>query len=254
MIYRFEFDFVVRKIVFFQGKVGREIPPKHFILTMDTPSSPQLLTAHSIKNPQIIEKVKLHETRWLRFLQIKYQDQMGGNRVWDAVERPNVGNSGINAVVIVPLVYKSEWKEPKVVLVEQFRPPLGCAVIELPAGLVDGDETPESAGLRELKEETGYIATAKDVTIKSGPLASDPGLTASAVTTIVVKIDGDSEENQSVVQELDEGEYIIVHEIFKTELLSWLTQKNQGVWGPNWKNTDCLIDRALWAFAAGLAL
>lgn len=48
-------------------------------------------------------------------------------------------------------------------LVEQHRPPVGCAVLELPAGLVgdhDGAEAEslQSAAARELLEETGYVA------------------------------------------------------------------------------------------------
>jgi ADP-ribose pyrophosphatase len=45
----------------------------------------------------------------------------------------------------------------------------------MPAGLVDANETPEEAALRELKEETGYEATAADVTDTSILQVSDPG-------------------------------------------------------------------------------
>ena len=50
-----------------------------------------------------------------------------------------------------------------VLLVEQYRIPVGGPVIELPAGLVGdepqaGDETLEEAAQRELVEETGYRA------------------------------------------------------------------------------------------------
>ena len=73
---------------------------------------------------------------------------------WEYTER--VGVSGI--VGIVPVTDAGE-----LVMVEQFRMPLGRRVVELPAGLagdIEGqrDEALESAAARELEEETGYRA------------------------------------------------------------------------------------------------
>lgn len=52
----------------------------------------------------------------------------------------------------------------ELLFVEQYRPPVGASVIELPAGLIDGDggpnETPEATAMRELDEETGYACAA----------------------------------------------------------------------------------------------
>lgn len=48
--------------------------------------------------------------------------------------------------------------EGKIPLVTQFRKAAERAVLEIPAGKLEGDENPESAALRELKEETGYTA------------------------------------------------------------------------------------------------
>lgn len=71
---------------------------------------------------------------------------------WELVERK--GLSGI--VGIVPVTEQGE-----ILLIEQYRVPLGALCIELPAGLA-GDEPGkseepfESAARRELLEETGY--------------------------------------------------------------------------------------------------
>lgn len=71
---------------------------------------------------------------------------------WEYVRRVN----GIQAAVTLALTDANE-----VVLVEQFRAPLGRPCIEFPAGLVgdetEGEDVLESAR-RELLEETGYVA------------------------------------------------------------------------------------------------
>ncbi|MDP9485442.1 MAG: NUDIX hydrolase [Actinomycetota bacterium] len=54
---------------------------------------------------------------------------------------------------VVPLTGGGE-----VVLVRQWRQPLGAFTLELPSGGVDAGEAPETAAGRELFEETGYRA------------------------------------------------------------------------------------------------
>jgi len=65
-----------------------------------------------------------------------------------------------NATGVVVLIAVTDERE--IVLVEQFRKPVGQHVIELPAGLVgdlgDSSETRLTAAARELEEETGYMA------------------------------------------------------------------------------------------------
>lgn len=48
-------------------------------------------------------------------------------------------------------------REGAVVLVEQYRPPLGRVTLEMPAGSVDAGETLETAVAREVLEETGLV-------------------------------------------------------------------------------------------------
>lgn len=50
---------------------------------------------------------------------------------------------------------------PEVILQKQYRPPVGRVTVEIPAGLIDAGETAEQCAERELKEETGYVGTAK---------------------------------------------------------------------------------------------
>ena len=87
---------------------------------------------------------------------------------WEYAGRPG----GIRAAVILAL------DAGEVVLIEQFRVPLGKMSLELPAGLIgdDGggdDEDPFAAAERELEEETGYAAARWE---DLGEYSSSPGM------------------------------------------------------------------------------
>jgi len=96
---------------------------------------------------------------------------------WEYVSRAR----GIRAAVILAID-----EEDHVILVEQFRVPLGRACIELPAGLIGDDaggedEDATSAALRELEEETGYQAERMEVL---GEFQSSPGMVTESFTLL----------------------------------------------------------------------
>lgn len=107
-------------------------------------------------------------TRW----EGKYL-RMLTNGDWEYVER--VG--GMTAVVLLA------EHDGKVILVEQYRTPLGRRCLELPAGLVgdEGAATVEETALRELEEETGFTATGVE---RLGDFHSSPGMVAEGFTLV----------------------------------------------------------------------
>jgi ADP-ribose pyrophosphatase len=107
----------------------------------------------------------LHAGSHLRFL-----EQDG----WEYVSR----TSARNVVGVIALTDAGE-----LVLVEQYRTPTGCRVIELPAGLIgdQGAETDLEAAARELEEETGFQADRLE-RLWTGPSSS--GLTDELVVLV----------------------------------------------------------------------
>jgi ADP-ribose pyrophosphatase len=93
---------------------------------------------------------------------------------WEYVSRTR----GVTAAVIVAI------DAGHVLLVEQYRVPLGASCIELPAGLV-GDETAgeaiAAAAIRELEEETGYRA---EHMVDLGRFHASPGMSSEAFTLL----------------------------------------------------------------------
>lgn len=66
-------------------------------------------------------------------------------------KREVINHSGAVAVVAVT-------PEQKIVMVKQYRKPLEKPLVEIPAGKLEGTDSPEETAARELKEETGYTA------------------------------------------------------------------------------------------------
>jgi 8-oxo-dGTP pyrophosphatase MutT (NUDIX family) len=83
------------------------------------------------------------------------------------------------AVGVLPLLFDSEGGA-SVVLVSQYRPPYGRAIIEIPAGMrdIEGEDTAEVAR-RELIEEAGLSAGSVELLTEIYP---SPGMTDSVTT------------------------------------------------------------------------
>lgn len=95
---------------------------------------------------------------------------------WEYVSRAR----GIRAAVILAIDEAEDG--PHVLLVDQYRVPLGKRCIELPAGLVGDHHAGEDATVaaaRELEEETGYRP---DRLVSLGEFYSSPGMVSESFT------------------------------------------------------------------------
>ncbi len=83
---------------------------------------------------------------FLRVVHRRLRLPRGHEATWELIDIP----ATVSVLAFTP--------DDDVVMVRQFRPGPARQVISLPGGLIDPGETPAAAGLRELVEETGYVA------------------------------------------------------------------------------------------------
>lgn len=134
-------------------------------------------------------------------------------RGWEFVERKSI--SGIVVIAAVT-------SDRRLLLVEQYRPPVDGHVIELPAGLAGDspdakDESLEEAAQRELLEETGYRA-GKMIRAFHGPPSA--GITSEQLTFFLA-LDVEFVHPGGG----DRSEDITVHAVALDEVSQWLEEQ-----------------------------
>jgi ADP-ribose pyrophosphatase len=137
---------------------------------------------------------------------------------WEYVSR----SRGIRAAVILAV------EDDHVLLVEQYRVPLGKPCIELPAGLVGDEdahpgETDEASAARELEEETGYRAERIE---SLGVFYSSPGMVSESFTLMrargLTKVSAGGGTG---------GENITVHRVPVGEIAGFIEDCRRRGWG-----------------------
>jgi ADP-ribose pyrophosphatase len=132
-----------------------------------------------------IDKVeKITNEKWLNLFAATFEHNGHSGRWLFASRRAKpYAEHGGDAVVIVP-VLRMPGEPPRLVMVKEFRVPVGGYVFAFPAGLLEPGESIEETVRRELLEETGMeVVAVKRVT---QPLYSSSGLTDEAVAMAFV--------------------------------------------------------------------
>lgn len=158
------------------------------------------------------ERRKPEELMWEgRFIAAKRRGR------WEYVSRTR----GIGAAVILAIDEAPDGRH--VILVDQYRVPLGRRCIELPAGLVGDDtagEPPALAAMRELEEETGYRAGHM---AELGRFWSSPGMVSESFT-LFRAFDLRKVGDGGGVP----GEDICVHRVPLATLADWIAARRAG--------------------------
>ena len=116
-----------------------------------------------MKDDRIKKITPLAETKFLNLFDAEYKNKKHQEKHWIIASRKDYktlqeqffqGKEETTDAVVIAALHEPT---KSLVVIRQFRIPLNDYVYELPAGLVDNNESMEKSTDRELKEETGLI-------------------------------------------------------------------------------------------------
>ncbi|KAE8259385.1 hypothetical protein A4X13_0g1044 [Tilletia indica] len=191
---------------------------------MTSKSTTAAASGSDSRSAKVVKTTPLEEAqaKWIKLKSIDWIDPEGRERKWEAADR-TTRKGPVDAVAICAIIHRPSWSGPHVLLISQFRPPCGSSVIEMPAGLVDAEDSKpgedENAGIvraavRELREETGYgehqSGTKMVIAETSTVMMNDPGLTGANMKLCLFHIQV-ADDAPDPVAEPEEGEHIERH-------------------------------------------
>ena len=140
-----------------------------------------------MNTPKINGVTKLTDNKFLNMYDLGVQHRNGASaRYYVASRAKSTEELAATTGKIKPAaVFMLCQYQQKLVLIKQFRYPIGGYIYELPAGLIDEGEDPITAAKREMKEETGLDFIPCNTNWNARPWLSSPGMTDEACTMIV---------------------------------------------------------------------
>jgi ADP-ribose pyrophosphatase len=151
-------------------------------------------------NPEtaILKHQEIYDGKIVRLFVDTIQLESGAKAIREVVLHPG-------GVVAVPVL-----DDGRILLVRQFRYPLGKYILELPAGKLDSDQPPHETMARELTEEIGRHAESIEYQFS---FYTTPGISNEIIHFFLAR------KLSPVTQQLQEGEHITIEAYQLSECL-----------------------------------
>lgn len=139
---------------------------------------------------KIIDSTIVKKIRFVTLFAISYLDRKGNTKRWHMVSRGEQPkcitgeNQRPDAAIIVPY----HRREQKLVVIREYRVPVGDYQYGFPAGLLDPGENLTVAAGRELHEETGLDLV--KVYRHSPAIFSSAGITDESIAMVFAEVEG----------------------------------------------------------------
>jgi ADP-ribose pyrophosphatase len=139
---------------------------------------------------KIIDATIVTQIKFVTLFAVSYLDRKGNARRWHLVSRGeqpkciSAENQRPDAAIIVPY----HRRENKLVVIKEFRVPVGDYQYGFPAGLLDPGEDLATAAARELHEETGLKLVS--VYRHSPAIFSSAGITDESIAMVFAEVEG----------------------------------------------------------------
>ena len=175
----------------------------------------------------------IQEGHFIHRYDIEYEAADGSSKVYEMITRnrdmqtlEDLQNVNPDSVIMI----LTDENNEKLLLCKEYRMAMGQWVYNFPSGLIDPGATPEEAGARELREETGLELISIDEVL--GNSYSAIGFSNEMNLCIFGKARGEFQESSSVLEEIQPGWYTRdqVREILKNDFFAARTQAFCYLW------------------------
>jgi ADP-ribose pyrophosphatase len=155
------------------------------------------------KNPEsvVVDHQEIYKGKIVTLHVDTIQQESGSTTIREVVLHPG----GVTAIPVL--------EDGRILLIRQFRYPIGNFILELPAGKLDSGQTPIDTIARELEEEIGYSAGSLT---HASTFYTTPGFSNESIHFFIA---GDL---TPTTQRLEEGEHITVEAYTLPECLEMI--------------------------------